>query len=162
MGGTVPVFAAYTAPQHDLTTVLPNVAATEPDVLYLPDYFGKVNEIMVQADAMGIQATVSGADSWESPDLRLDLLEGAYFSTHFWAGDPHPVVVDSVQVYSTTYGTQPNSMSAQGYDATGILLQAIAEAGVDDTLVVKDKMAPIEYDGVTGEIIFNEFGDPVR
>jgi branched-chain amino acid transport system substrate-binding protein len=162
MGGSVPVYEAYTSAVHDFSGILSTVAAADPDVLFLPEYYSRVNEIAEQADALGIQARFLGADGWDSPDLRFDLLEGAYFSTHFWAGDPRQVVVDFVQAYSTTYGTQPDTFAALGYDATGILLQAIAEAGVDDPSVVKDEMAGIAYEGVTDKIAFDEFGDPIK
>jgi branched-chain amino acid transport system substrate-binding protein len=162
MGGTVPVFAAYTSDTHDFSGLLGEVNTADPDVLFLPDYFGKVNEIAEQADAAGVEATFLGADGWDSPDLRLDLLEGAYFSNHFWPGDPRQVVVDFVDAYSTTYGTQPDALAALGYDATGALLQAIAGAGVDDPSVVKGAMAGIAYEGVTDKIAFDEFGDPFK
>jgi branched-chain amino acid transport system substrate-binding protein len=162
MGGSVPVYEAYSKDDHDFSVILGQVATADPDVLFLPDYYSKVNEIAEQADALGIQATFLGVDIWGFPELRLDLLEGAYFSTYFWPGDPRQIVVDFVETYSTTYGTQPDALSALGYDATGILLQAIAEAGVDDAAVVKDKMAGIAYEGVTGKITFNEFGDPIK
>jgi ABC-type branched-subunit amino acid transport system substrate-binding protein len=90
----------------------------------------------------------------------LDPFQGQ--STHFWAGDPRQVVVDFVQAYSATYGTQPDTLAALGYDATSLLLQAIAQAGVDDPSVVKDAMAGIVYEGVTGKIAFDEFGDPIK
>ena len=90
----------------------------------------------------------------------LDPLQGQ--STRSWAGDPRQVVVDFVQAYSTAYGTQPDILAALGYDATGIFLQAIAGAGVDDPLMVKDAIAGIAYEGVTGEIAFDEFGDPIK
>ena len=83
-------------------------------------------------------------------------------STHFWPGTPRQVVVGFVETYSTTYGSQPDALAALGYDATGVLLQAIAQAGVDDPSVVKDEMAVIAYEGVTGRIAFDEFGDPVK
>jgi branched-chain amino acid transport system substrate-binding protein len=162
MGGSVPVYEAYTSAVHDFSGILSTVAAADPDVLFLPEHYSRVNEIAAQADALGIQARFLGADGWDSPDLRFDLLDGAYFSTHFWAGDPRQVVVDFGQAYSTTYGTQPDALAALGYDATGVLLQAIAEAGVDNPSVVKDEMAGIAYEGVTDKIAFDEFGDPIK
>jgi len=162
MGGTVPVFESYTQDTYDFSGVLGEVRTANPDVLFMPDYFGKVNEIAEQAEAAGVEATFLGADGWDSPDLRRDLLEGAYFSNHFWPGDPRQVVVDFVETYSTTYGTQPDALAALGYDATGVLLQAIAEAGVDDPSVVKDEMAGIAYEGVTDKITFDQFGDPIK
>jgi branched-chain amino acid transport system substrate-binding protein len=162
MGGSVPLIAAYTSAVHDFSGILSAVTVADPDVLFLPEYYGRVNEIAEQADAMGIQARFLGADGWDSPGLRFDLLEGAYFSTHFWAGDPRQVVVDFVQAYSTTHGTRPDALAALGYDATSVLLQAIANAGVDDPSVVKDEMAGIAYEGVTDKIAFDEFGDPIK
>jgi branched-chain amino acid transport system substrate-binding protein len=162
MGGSVPVYEAYTQSDHDFSEILGKVATADPDVLFLPDHYSRVNEIAEQADVMGIQATFLGVDLWGFPELRLDLLEGAYFSNHFWAGDPRQVVVDFVQAYSAAYGKQPDTLPALAYDAAGILLQAIAEAGVDDTSVVKDEMTSIAYEGATGRISFNEFGDPIK
>ena len=162
MGGSVPAYEAYTQDTHDFSEILGRVATADPDVLFLPDYYGRVNEIAEQANTIGILARFLGGDGWDSPDLRLDLLEGAYFSTHFWPQDPRQIVVDFVEAYSTTYGTRPDALAALGYDATGVLLQAIAEAGVDDATAVKDKMADIVYEGVTGKIVFNEFGDPIK
>jgi len=43
-----------------------------------------------------------------------------------------------------------------------VLLQAISEAGVDDPAVVRDALQDIEYEGVAGRIVFNEFGDPQK
>ena len=162
MAGSVPVYESYTGADHDFSVILGQVATADPDVLFLPDYYSRVNEIVEQADVLGVEVRFLGGDGWDSPGLRFDLLEGAYFSTHFWPGDPRQTVVDFVETYSTTYGTQPSTLGALGYDAAGILLQSIAEAGVDDASVVKDAMAGIAYDGVTDKIAFDEFGDPIK
>ena len=90
----------------------------------------------------------------------LDPFQGQ--STHFWPGDPRQVVVDFVETYSMAYGTQPDGLAALGYAAAGVLLRAIAEAGVDDPSAVKGAMAGIAYEGVTGRIAFDELGDPVK
>ncbi len=162
LGGSVPVFASYTAGNTDFSGLLTQVANSGADVLFLPDYFGKVNEITEQAQAMGLQITYLGADGWDSPELRLDFLERAYFSTHFWPGDLRKVVVDFVQTYNAAQGTQPASMAALGYDATRVLLQAITEAGVDSASAVKDALSTTSYEGVTGSFTFDEFGDPLK
>ena len=162
MGGTVSVFESYTGGTADFSDLLTQVDDANVDVLFAPDYYSTVNEIAQQADTMGLQTTFLGADGWDSPDLELDLLEGAYFSTHFWPGDSRQVVVDFVEAYSATYGTEPDVLAALGYDATDILLESIAETGVDDPTQVKDAIADIAYDGVTGKIAFDEYGDPLK
>jgi branched-chain amino acid transport system substrate-binding protein len=162
LGGTVPVFESYTGDTSDFTDLLTQVEDATVDVLFLPDFWSRVNQIAEQADAMNLQATLLGADGWDSPSLNLDLFEGAYFSTHFWPGDSRQVVQDFTETYSSTYDTRPDSMAALGYDAAGILLQALADAGVDDTAQVKDAMASVTFEGVTGQIEFDPYGDPLK
>jgi len=67
-----------------------------------------------------------------------------------------------VQAYTDKYGAEPDALGTLAYDAAHILLQAISEAGVDDASVVKDTMAALEFEGVSGEITFDERGDPVK
>lgn len=162
LGGTVPVFESYTGETSDFGDLLTQVDAASVDVLFLPDAYTRVNEIAAQADAMGVQTTFLGADGWDSSNLNLGLLEGGYFSTHFWPGDPRQVVQDFTAAYSATHGTRPDALAALGYDATNLLLQALSDAGVDDATQVKDAVADVAYEGVTGEITFDRYGDPLK
>jgi branched-chain amino acid transport system substrate-binding protein len=162
VGGNVPAFEPYTSGTTDFSALLTQVNNANVDVLFLPDNFSTVNDIAEQADAMNFQPTFLGADGWDSPNLQRDLLEGAYFSTHFWPGDPRQIVVDFVETYTTTHDTRPDALAALGYDATGILLQAIEDASVDDATRVKDAMDDVLYEGLTGEIAFEKYGDPLK
>ncbi|MBM3187718.1 MAG: hypothetical protein FJZ90_03245, partial [Chloroflexi bacterium] len=76
--------------------------------------------------------------------------------------DPRPLVQNFVQAYEAKYGMVPDALATLAYDAAGLLLQAIADAGVDDASVAKDKMAAIRYEGVSGDITFDAFGNPVK
>ncbi|MCD6519764.1 MAG: ABC transporter substrate-binding protein [Anaerolineae bacterium] len=162
MGGTVPVFEAYTKDDTDFSAILGKVAAADVDVLFLPDYYSKVNLIAEQVKEKGIKATLLGGDGWDSPELRMELFEGGYHSNHYSPADPRPIVQNFVKAYKAKYGAVPDALATLGYDAAKILLQAISEAGVDDPAVVKDKMAAIKYEGVSGEISFDEHGDPIK
>lgn len=162
LGGTVEVFEAYSSSMTDFTGLLGQVADADVDVLFLPDYYNKVNVIADQADAMGLQVTLLGGDGWDSPSLDLAAVEGGYYSTHFSSEDPRLVVQDFVDAYSTTHGTQPDALAALGYDAAGILLQSLADAGVDDTARVRDAMSTVSFEGATGPIMFDRYGDPLK
>jgi branched-chain amino acid transport system substrate-binding protein len=162
MGGTVPVFEAYTKEDSDFSGILGKVAAADVDVLFLPDYYNKVNLIAAQAAEKGITATLLGADGWDSPELEVELLEGGYFSNHYSPADPRPVVQDFVSKYTAKYGAEPDALATLAYDAAWILLQAVSDAGVDDPAVVKDAMAAVEYEGVSGDITFDAQHNPVK
>ncbi|MFO7741891.1 MAG: ABC transporter substrate-binding protein [Anaerolineae bacterium] len=162
MGGEVPVFEAYTKDDTDFSALLTKVADAEVDVLFLPDYYNKANVIAKQAKERGVEATMLGADGWDSPDLDLEATDGAYFSNHYSPYDPRPIVQDFVASFEDEYGMSPDFTAVLAYDATHVLLQAIENAGVDDPAVVKDELAAIEFEGVAGDIRFDENGDPIK
>jgi branched-chain amino acid transport system substrate-binding protein len=162
MGAQVPVFEAYTKEDTDFSALLTKVADADVDVLFLPDYYNKVNVIAKQAKEKGIEAILQGADGWDSPLLDLEAVDGGYHSNHYSPTDPRPIVQNFVGNYEDMFGAAPDALAALSYDATRVLLQAISEAGADDPAAVKDTLMAIEYEGVAGRIVFNEYGDPQK
>jgi branched-chain amino acid transport system substrate-binding protein len=161
-GGTVPVYEAYTKDDTDFSAILGKVAAANVDVVFLPDYYNKVNVIAAQVKERGIKATLLGGDGWDSPELEFGLLEGGYHSNHYSPADPRPVVQDFVKAYEAKYGMVPDALATLAYDAAMVLLQSISEAGVDDASVVKDKMSAIQFEGVSGDITFDKQNNPIK
>ena len=161
-GGTVPVYEAYTKDDTDFSAVLGKVAAANPDVLFLPDYYAKNNVIAQQVKEKGITAILLGGDGWDSPELKFELFEGGYHSNHYSPADPRPVVQNFVKGYEAKYGMVPDALATLAYDAAKILLQSIDEAGKDDASLAKDKMAAIKFEGVSGEITFDPNGTPIK
>ena len=50
-------------------------------------------------------------------------------------------------------------MSALGYDAYMVAIEAIKAAGSTDSEAIKNALAYVRYSGVTGDVIFDEEGD---
>jgi len=161
-GGQVLVYEAYTEADTDFSAILSKVADANPDVMFLPDYYNKVNLIGKQAKEKGITATLLGGDGWDSADLDLTAVEGGYFSNHYSPADPRPVVQDFLAKYQEVYGKVPDALAVLAYDATTVLLTAIKEAGTTDTEKVRDTMAGIACEGISGNITFNDQGDPIK
>ena len=57
---------------------------------------------------------------------------------------------------------QPDALAVLAYDATNILLQSIKDAGADDPVKVKDAMAKINFNGVSGKLSFDAQHNPVK
>ncbi len=161
-GGAVLVYEAYTADDTDFSAILSKVADAGPDILFLPDYYSKVNLIGKQAKEKGITATLLGGDGWDSADLDMSAVEGGYHSNHYSAADPRPVVTSFLTKYRAQYGKAPDALAVLAYDATNVLLEAIEKAGTTDTAKVRDTLAGIEYEGVAGVIRFDAEGDPIK
>lgn len=56
----------------------------------------------------------------------------------------------------------PDVLAALSYDAANILLTAIQNAGVDDPAKVKDVMAALEFEAVSGKIKFDQNHNPIK
>jgi len=161
-GGEVLVFEAYTKDDTDFSALLTKVADSGAESLFLPDYYAKNNLIAAQIKDKGIKIQLLGGDGWDSPELNLELFEGGYHSNHYSPADPRPVVQNFIKAYKEKYGAEPDALATLAYDAANILFQSIKEAGVDDPEKVKDAMAKIKFEGVSGDITFDEHGDPIK
>jgi len=92
-------------------------------------------------------------------------VEGVRFPVSFFAGSPAEHVQDFVGRYIENFGESPSALTAQAYDSTGMILQAIVEAGgTDDRMAIRNALANIAYYGVTGEppTRFTPEGDVIR
>lgn len=163
MGGTVVGKETYTAKDTDFSTILAKVAEAKPDVVVLPDYYNIVNLATKQAKEKGITAPFIGGDGWDSPDLDAAAAAGGYFTNHYSPTENRPAVQTFVKNYQAKYnGKMPDALAALAYDATNMLIQAIANAGVDDAAKVAEAMAKGKFEAVSGTITFDEFHTPIK
>jgi branched-chain amino acid transport system substrate-binding protein len=167
-GGTVVGKETYTASDTDFSAILAKAAEAKPDVIYLPDYYNIVNLVTQQAKEKGITATFLGGDGWDSADLNKEAAAGGFFTNHYSPEDPRPEVTGFVANYGAKFKDDqgaakvPDALAALAYDATNLLLESIQAAGSEDAAVVKDAMAGITFNGVSGEITFDENHNPVK
>ena len=176
-GGTVTGLSAVNKDDTDMVPVLTEIAAASPGALFLPLFQPAGDFIADQARAVpGLEDTVLvAADSLlTSHYLALPQTVGMYFSgpdTRF--GDNRNqstgrTAGDFLAAYEARYGEPPASTFwAYGYDATTLLLDAIAAASYldGDTLVVdrqgvRDSLDGVEdYQGLFGTLGCDDFGD---
>jgi branched-chain amino acid transport system substrate-binding protein len=161
-GGTIVGRESYTGQDTDFSASLTKVADSGADVLYVPDYYNILNLVGAQAKERGITAVLMGGDGWDSADLDRAAADGGYYSNHYSPFDTRPIVQDWVVNYEARFGEVPDALATLAYDAANLLLASIESAGVDDPAVVKDAMAAIEYEAVSGTITFDEFHNPIK
>ena len=165
---------SYASGSVDFSGQLTNIAAADPDVLFLPVYYNDVALIASQAAAAGITAPMLGVDGWSSVlDAVSDtkLVEGAYYCSGYSVEDTRELVVNFLDAYGKKFdGGTPNMFDAQGYDAAWILCDAIAKAeasgkkyGSDEyKQAIIDAMAATDKEFVTGHVSFDAHNDPQK
>ena len=172
LGGTITLQTAVSVGQTDMSTVLTDVAATTPELLYFPIFIAEGGFIAAQAaDTAGLEDIVlMGADGLFSADFVTAAgpnVENMYLSSpDFTAfGDQY---ADFLTKYDTAYGGNPIQIfHAHGYDATNILLDAIEAVAVEDgeDLVIdkgalRDAIYATEgFQGITGTLSCSASGD---
>ncbi len=148
---------SYTQGDADFKGQLSSIRSAEPDVIYIPGYYGDVALIAKQARALGLAQPLLGGDGWDAPELWQlggDALNGSYISTHYSVDDPSPAIQAFVEGYKQRYGNLlPDAHAALAYDAMRILFDAINRAGTDDSVKLREALAETKnFGGVTGMI----------
>jgi branched-chain amino acid transport system substrate-binding protein len=163
MGGKVTNFEAYTTSDTDFSAVVTKIASGNPDFLYLPDYYNKVNLIAQQAREKGVKAVMGGGDGWDSADLDTKITEGSYFSNHYSPDATTPEVQNWVAKYKAKYNAVPDALATLAYDATNMLTNAVIVAGSNDPSKVRDALAATkDFKAVSGNITVDKDGNPVK
>lgn len=101
----------------------------------------------------------SNAYSQQLLELGGSAVEGVCFPVIFFSGSEDPAIKSYVDAYTKKFGSSPSALTSQAYDSVGMLLTAIEAAGSTDAATVRDKLAAIDYPGVTGKTTFNDIGD---
>ncbi|MDC1152678.1 penicillin-binding protein activator [Nitrospinaceae bacterium] len=133
------------------------------DAIFIPGVYDKVGLIIPQLAFYNIdRITLLGANGWNSPDLinmAGKYLKSNYFVDGFYL-DSHQVGVKSfVEQFQNNYGESPSQLSAQAYDAAGIIFKSII-SGADNRLKLRDSLIMVNnYPGVTGKTNLLESGD---
>lgn len=164
-GGTVVLSEAFSNQDKDFTAILTNIKAKNPEFVYIPSYYDTVGPILRQAKDMELNAQFGGGDGWDSADLfdlAGDAANGGFFSNHYSPDIDTPQVKKFLESYMAEYGKVPDALAALAYDAAYLMARAIDAAGSTDGAAIRDALAAINFTGVSGNIVFDENGDPVK
>ncbi|MEX1037714.1 MAG: branched-chain amino acid ABC transporter substrate-binding protein [Acidimicrobiia bacterium] len=177
LGGEIVIHTAVTVGQTDMVPVLTEVAATAPELIFMPIFPAEATFIVQQAgDVEGLgDVAWMGADGISVENfMNLPESENMYFSgpdTRFATNTNESTDLSGEQFladYESEFGEAPSAdFWGHAYDATTMLLDAIEEVGVVDgdvlhidRLAVREALTAISgYNGLIGEISCDEFGD---
>jgi branched-chain amino acid transport system substrate-binding protein len=166
LGGEMVITQSYQAGDQDFNAQLTSIKGSNPDVIFVPGYYGDVALIAKQARDKGITVPFVGGDGWDATQLYTiggKALNGSFFSNHYSPYDTDPQVQKFVNDYKGRYGSIPDALAATAYDAARIMFDAIKRANSLDGKAIRDALAATkDFPGVTGRVTFNENRDAVK
>ena len=179
MGGTIAAEETYQTNESDFNAILTSVKESGAECVFIPSSIATATLILPQAKANGLEAQIIASDTWENESIVAaagDAAEGVAFSTFFDENDEsNPVAKEFVTGFKAYLNSDANNLtlnggtdgvaavSALGYDAYMCMYNALAALdGAEGDLTsvnVRDALVNVNYDGVTGNITFDENGD---
>lgn len=171
-GGTV-VKDSFPNNNSDFTSYLNKAKAEGADVIFTPVSIAYATQIMSQAGSLGIDIPFLGSDTLDDNQV-LAATKGTdvklYVSTFYQEGGSAKFdegiknYINSNADARTANGGNDtiSAVTAMGYDAYYVALEAMRAAGSVDAGAIKTALPQVTYEGVSGAIAFDSQGDAVR
>lgn len=161
LGGEIVASESYSEGDIEFRAQLTAIKAKNPDALYVPGYYTEVGLIARQARELGITVPLLGGDGWDSPktiEIGGSAVNDCYFTNHYAADDPNPLVQGFIQKFKKEHNNAvPDAMAVLGYDTAHLLFDAIKRAGSTEPSKIRDALADTKkFLGVSGEITIDK------
>lgn len=168
LGGTIVTEQGFMPEDRDFTAQLRAAKAEKAQVIYAPCYYEPAGIITRQARQAKMMIPILGGDGWDFPNELTKAanpkdLNQIYYTNHYSSDATSPQNREFVKAYKARYGQVPTSLSALGYDAATLLIDAIRRAGNADPRSIREALASTPgFPGVTGRIRFDRSRNPIK
>lgn len=172
-GGKV-IKDAFPTNNSDFNSYLNKAKAEGADVIFTPVSIAYATQIITQAASLGLEIPFVGSDTLDD-NMVLEAAKGTniqlYVSTFYQEGGNPDFDAGIKNYINTASGALESNggndtvaaVTAMGYDAYYVALEAIKKADSVDPAAIKAALWDVEYDGVSGHIAFDDTnGDAVR
>ena len=173
LGLKVVATEAFASGDKDFNAQMTKITGTNPDVVFMPIYYGEAGLAITQGRQAGMKAVVLGGDGFGGICEYASAadLEGTVYCSGYAPGTES--VAQFEKDYCATYNVEavPNMFAPLAYDAAMLMCNALAaaeakglKAGTDEyKQAVIDALAATDGTmGITGSYTFNETNDPVK
>ena len=157
----------------DFSTYLNKAVAEGCDVIFCPVSIAYSTQIVKLAASMGLETPILGSDTLDS-NMVLEAAKGSkvqlFVSTFYQEGGAPEfdsgikawLAEDSTAMTNNGGNDTIAAVTAMGYDAYYVALEALKAAGSPDKGAVKAALPSLQYTGVSGAIAFDDVGDAIR
>ena len=172
LGGTV-ISETFPDGNSDFSSYVTNAKNAGADVFFAPVSTEAAALIIEQAATQGVTIPIMAGDTWDS-NVITGAAQGkdvkVYVTTFYQeGGDPDfdSGVKEWINSNPTNLANNGGNdmvaaVTAMGYDAYFVALEALKAAGSTDPAAVNEALWGVTYTGVSGDISFNETGDANR
>ena len=151
--------------------ILTPIKGKNPDMIYFGGMYYQAAPLFKQAREKGIKAKFLGPDGLDASDLAKiggKAVVGMNYTTVAGPVSVYPKAKEFAKAYKEKFGKDPEPFGAQSYDSTAIALKAIENAikANNGKMPTREAVAAavrkVKHNGLTGNIEFDEKGDPKK
>ncbi|HEY5847123.1 MAG TPA: branched-chain amino acid ABC transporter substrate-binding protein [Microlunatus sp.] len=169
LGGTVAAAETINPDDKDYGSVITQVKSADPEALYYGGEFPQSGPLSQQAKAAGLTVPLMGGDGMYSANfikLAGKTSEGDLATSVGAPAETLPSAKAFVDAYEAAGYKEPfDAYGAYSFDAANAIINAL-KVSLKDAADPKsarqptvDAMANVSFDGATGKVAFDEFGD---
>ena len=167
------IYEQFPEGTSDYSTYVTNAQNQGCDVFFSPVSTEAAAQIIAKAAAQNIGMPILAGDTWDSnvildaaKDTGLEICVTTFYQEGADA-DFDKGIKDWINNTNTAKSNNGGNdelaaVTAMGYDAYYVALEALKKAGSTDPAKVLEVLPSVEYTGVTGAIAFDEVGDAKR
>jgi branched-chain amino acid transport system substrate-binding protein len=160
LGGTIIHEDFFQTGDTDFSAFITKLKNTDADAVFIGSIPNEAGLTVKQVREAGIDMPIISADGFDTELVTTvpgpELADDVYFSTHTYRSDDRPEVLEFIEEYNNEYGRDPeNAFAALGFDAVGLIADAIERAGTTEKTALKNALAnTMDYTAVTGKIAY--------
>lgn len=169
LGGTVTGVEVINPDEDDFSAVVGTIAATNPELVYYGGEYPQAAPLSAQMAGAGLDVPLMGGDGIYSADFLT--LGGRDGDTATSVGAPTEELesaAEFIEAYDAAGYSDPyEAYGGYSFDSANAIIEALKAALDEDPeasgdnlrTAVLEAMSSVEFDGVTGTVSFDEFGD---
>ena len=146
----------------DFTAILTSIKGKNPDLIFYGGMDAQAGPMMKQIKNLGVTAAYLAGDGVQTAEflnLASDAAEGVYASSPGVPLAQMPGGAAFEDKYKSKFNQEIQLYAPYAYDAANVMIQAMKNANSTDPAKYLPELGKIQYQGVTGNIAFDEKGD---
>jgi len=153
--------------EKEFTPVLTKIKQEDPDLLFMVAYAGEGSQIILQADAIGLECQKLGTEGVDSTMQFLKVAgekaDGLIITTNLDRDSDRPEVQNFIKAFTAEYGYAPDMVGASVFDAFTVLAYVMENYGTSPD-EIKDGIYQVkDFPAVTGIIKgYNSLGEVTK
>lgn len=167
LGGTITDAETINPEDKDFSAVISKVKTTSPEAVYYGGEYPQAGPLSKQMKAAGLNVPLMGGDGIYDPNfIKLGGTDGDLATSVGAPVDTLASAKEFVSAYNAAGFSEPYAAyGAYAYDAANAIINSLKVSLKDATdaksarQATIDAMASVSFDGATGKVAFDEFGD---